>query len=118
MHWFDNEWAILPTGDVYVLPIDPVIFNYIKLTKIIPVELDLKHVSHKSLVDKNSIRYLSANTTYPMIVTEMQNPHNLPYRMIDGQHRIHKLKESQCTTGMFYIIPESIVLLNLRRVVR
>lgn len=115
MHWFTDEWVLPNMETTYVLPVNPVIFNYIKISKICPVLIDFSLVSHKSLDDRDTIRYSQANTVYPMIVSKMHNPHDLPYRMLDGRHRIHKLKEQNHSSGMFYIIPEEIVMLNLRR---
>lgn len=115
MHWLTDDWALpeYPSG-AYVLPIKPV-FDYIKIAKIIPVTIDFSTVSHKTLDDTASLRYIMADTTYPMIVTEMVNPHSLKYRMIDGRHRIHKLKSQGVSSSLFYIIPPSIVFLNIRK---
>ena len=115
MHWFTDGWELPNMENTYVLPVNPVIFNYIKISKLRATPIDFSLVSHKLLDDKNTVRYIQANTAYPMIVSEMHNPQNLPYRMLDGRHRIHKLKEQNYSSGMFYIIPEEIVMLNLRR---
>jgi hypothetical protein len=117
MHWFEGQWALSdePSG-IYTLCINPTIFDYIKIYKLKPTTICFSKISHKRIVDVTSNRYQYANTRYPMIVTPMYNPEDLEFRMIDGCHRIYKLKEAGKTQGWFYIIPKDIVLSNINKV--
>ena len=115
MHWLEEDWSLQEGSDTkHVLPIYPTMFDYVRIFNLKPVLINFKEISHKPLLDKQTNRYEQANVKYPMMVTAMHNPDNLPYRMIDGRHRIHKLKDSGVQQGYFYIIPLSFVLLNIR----
>jgi hypothetical protein len=117
MHSFDGDWALASDPlRKYVLPIFPNIIDYVKIHKIQPQTVNFNQVSHKRFVDTESIRYQQANTKYPMLISPMYNPDDLEYRMIDGCHRIYKLKNLGHECGSFYIIPSSIVLLHLRMI--
>ncbi len=59
-----------------------------------------KDKNHK-LVEE---RYNAADIGYPCILTEGQNPYNCRYRMIDGKHRITKMKNMGIEESIFYIV--------------
>ena len=49
-------------------------------------------------------RYNAADIGYPCILTKGQNPYNCKYRMIDGKHRITKMKNMGIEESIFYIV--------------
>jgi len=49
-------------------------------------------------------RYNAADIGYPCILTEVENPYNCKYRMIDGKHRITKMIKMGMTESLFYIV--------------
>lgn len=50
-------------------------------------------------------RYKNANVMVPGILVEGPNPCNLKYRLVDGNHRMCKLKlETNFTKSQFYIL--------------
>jgi hypothetical protein len=50
-------------------------------------------------------RYHTCDTAYtPIIVENMPNPANRKYRMIDGRHRMQKLRLSNDTESDFYVL--------------
>jgi hypothetical protein len=55
-----------------------------------------------------------ANTNYPMIVSQMNNPYGKKYRLIDGRHRIHKLIDGGKKEGLFYEVPMEFILKNVK----
>ena len=79
-------------------------------------EIDLNDVAWKGkhLPDKfvgenciccNGERYRNCNTSYPGIVLMgVNNPYDLPYRLIDGKHRAQKLKDYGTQKGSFYVL--------------
>tara|TARA_B100001057_G_scaffold99919_1_gene96899 strand:- start:559 stop:927 length:369 start_codon:yes stop_codon:yes gene_type:complete len=77
------------------------------LTKESKKLINFKDIGHKG---KNSNyllhkeRYDAADISYPCILTEGQNPYNCKYRMIDGKHRITKMKNMGIKKSMFYIV--------------
>ena len=77
------------------------------LTKESKKLINFKDIGHKGK-DKNHLlneeRYNAADIGYPCILTEGQNPYNCKYRMIDGKHRIIKMKNMGIEESMFYIV--------------
>ena len=76
-----------------------------------PVLVHHDEISWKYMADpkekkrRSKVRYYHANVMIPGILAEVPNPHNLKYRLIDGAHRMCKLKlETNFTKSMFYII--------------
>ena len=50
-------------------------------------------------------RYLTCDISIPCIVLEnVSNPDNLKYRMIDGKHRMMKMKSHGQLDSMFYVL--------------
>jgi len=50
-------------------------------------------------------RYKNANVMIPGIIVEGPNPCNLKYRLVDGNHRLSKLKlETNFTKSQFYVL--------------
>ena len=57
-------------------------------------------------------RYRDCDTSYPGIVVEgISNPYQLPYRLIDGKHRVQKILDSGATSAPFYLLTKREVLL-------
>lgn len=49
-------------------------------------------------------RYEQADPSHPgFVVRGMPNPDNLPYRMVDGRRRLHKLRQQGRRTSLFYV---------------
>ena len=60
-------------------------------------ELFMKTVDQK--------RYSDCEITYPGIIAKnAPNPYNLKYRMIDGKHRIAKLRRMGIHRSLFYVL--------------
>ena len=103
-HSCRNKWALEPNKHHTL--------NLISLSEIIqnrtPVLIQHKYISWKGKDNPQSkmdSRYEYADPTYPGILCENgPNPHNLPYRMVDGSHRIIKLIQNGFHTSSFYII--------------
>lgn len=81
------------------------------------IELDLDIVSWKCK-DKPELKhdeyYDSLDTELPCLAVEtFINPHVLPFRAIDGSHRLCKLKREGKKTAKFFIISEYIFLKNI-----
>lgn len=112
MHWFLDEWSI--DSNVYTLD-ERVLFNYIKIKKLQANDISFSDIAYRTDVDRDFYRYQLANIKYPMIVSQIKNPYDKLYRLLDGKHRIHKLLEQGYSSGLFYDIPREFVLKNLQR---
>lgn len=110
MHWFIGDWSM--DGNAYKIDVQ-ILFNYIKINKALPNEMDFAEIAFRSDVDKKFYRYEFANTKYPMIISQMVNPLNKKYRLIDGRHRINKLMNEGKTRGLFYEIPKEFIFKNM-----
>jgi hypothetical protein len=88
------------------------IFNYILINRIKPTEINFNEISFRKLniEESNWSRLLQADIKYPMIVSKMENPDNLPYRLIDGRHRLFKKLNLGHSKGEFFIINRDIIL--------
>ncbi|MFT5139303.1 MAG: hypothetical protein ACI9H8_001524 [Lysobacterales bacterium] len=54
-------------------------------------------------------RFNEADVSYPGIISNIKNPDNKPYRMLDGRRRLWKRQQSGAKEGLFYVIPETVV---------
>tara|TARA_R100000005_G_C4842388_1_gene113156 strand:+ start:77 stop:484 length:408 start_codon:yes stop_codon:yes gene_type:complete len=84
-------------------------------------ELDLDDIAWKgrhlpeSQICNNCIccggkRYQECDVSYPGIVVEtIINPFGKKYRMLDGKHRIMKLREQGVERSMFYVLEYKVV---------
>jgi len=59
-------------------------------------------------------RYNACDIKFPGILTEGQNPYGCRYRMIDGKHRIIKMKNMGMTESLFYIIDYDLFIKRLQ----
>ena len=90
--------------------------KYLKLTDIVYLlennnlkELNHKHICWKGMDDvdykKSKERYEICDIDFPCIVVEEgENPKNLKYRMIDGSHRMAKMKNKNINKSLFYVV--------------
>ena len=68
-----------------------------RLIKIKHSEIAYKGVSSQK-------RYEKCDISFPGIVCEYENPLNLKYRLIDGNHRMIKMKSNEIYESLFYLI--------------
>lgn len=113
-HILVDEWSLpeLDSSEMYKIEMRPHIFNYIKLNKIQAQELNFSDISYKVLPDDFRLtpRYEKADTSFPGIVaTNMPNPDNRKYRLLDGAHRMDKNLLEGKVSGMFYVLDYSFV---------
>jgi hypothetical protein len=52
----------------------------------------------------------------PVIITNMSNPANRKYRMVDGKHRLHRLVLNGSTEGVFYVLDYSEIKEYMKRI--
>ena len=53
----------------------------------------------------DGLRYIDSDTSFPGILTETTyNPYGSKYRMLDGKHRIAKLRSQGFTKSLFYVL--------------
>ncbi|QIN96758.1 hypothetical protein [Synechococcus phage S-N03] len=83
-----------------------------------PVILHLSEVAWKGkhlpdkFVGENCIccggeRYRACDPSFPAIVVKgTNNPYGLPYRLIDGKHRVQKLWDEGTLEAPFYVLTE------------
>ena len=105
-HIMTGEWKLDNTPDMFIDVLQ--VIPYIQFKQIPSQQIQIADISHKELdsIDTDELRYLVANIKYPVIVVEgMQNPHNKPYRMIDGRHRL--LKQLNNKTINAYVLTEA-----------
>ncbi len=49
-------------------------------------------------------RFEAADTKFPgMVIRDMPNPCDRPYRLVDGRRRVEKLRRSGSDTGQFFV---------------
>ena len=75
------------------------------------VKLKHDNIWHREFIDAElisnefHIRHDEAEISWPCIVVEnASNPHDKKYRMIDGRHRIYKMKELGVDESIFYVL--------------
>ena len=71
------------------------------------LEERLTIIKHSEIAYKgiyNQKRYEKCDTSFPGIVCECENPLNLKYRLIDGNHRMVKMKNNNIYESLFYVI--------------
>jgi hypothetical protein len=58
---------------------------------------------------KMDSKYLVCDISFPGVICPTINPHHLPYRMIDGSHRMAKMTlETEIIESYFYVIEPDI----------
>lgn len=82
------------------------------LTKDRLVRLNHKIIASQPMHSKE--KYKKCNIKLPCIVAKnVKNPKKLPYRLIEGSHRMQKMKDNNIKNSMFYTISESEFYNNL-----
>ena len=110
MHkWFNNEWRIDPLDRVFV-------GNIIELTKQAPLvtikfsdicRIDMyEPATHKRecCVCCNGEGMYYADISKPGIVLRADNPAQLPFRLLDGRHRIWAMEAQGITKAEFKVV--------------
>lgn len=99
---------------IYRIDIKPHISNYIKINKIKPTELLFSDIWYHSNRIVSEHRLNRANTYYPgIVVSDMPNPDNKKYRLIDGNHRLHQNILNHKDRGYFYIMSYEFILSHI-----
>lgn len=58
---------------------------------------------------KIDFQYKNCDISFPGIVCSITNPHNLPYRLLDGSHRMTKMVlETNVKESYFYVLEPEI----------
>ena len=123
-HIIEGDWSLpgLDPDTPYVIKMKPHIFNLIKIKSLLPETVEISDICYKPKNDfqKGRQRYLEADTSYPgIIVTNMTNPENKKYRMIDGSRRLHRLiEDTNATSATFYILDFSDVAPYIEKFIR
>jgi|TARA_Y100000289_G_scaffold37999_1_gene37423 hypothetical protein len=110
MHkWFNNEWRIDSLNRVFVgniielaeqAPLVPIKFSDI-------CRFDMYEVATKKrqcCLCCNGVGMFYADISKPGIVLRADNPAKLPYRLLDGRHRIWAMEAQGMTEAKFKVI--------------
>jgi len=101
-HLIDGKWPLPPFDPAtdHLLPIVPLIEAARDRT---PRTLAFAEVCFQERV-ASTARYERCNTAFPGIVlAAAPNPCNRPYRLVDGNHRVHKLRTQGAQEGRFFV---------------
>lgn len=116
-HSCTKEWRVYDNKDSYlsISDLQPIIDTRE------PELLSHKDIGWKCMYDpyfKIDERYLLADIMCPGIVAiDVTNPYNKPYRMVDGSHRMAKMKlETNFNASFFYVITPAEFYMFLRDV--
>lgn len=98
--------------DVYIdlAELEPLLKKTVKL-HLSDIAWKGKHLPDK-FVGENCIccggeRYFGCDPSVPAIVVKgANNPYGLPYRLIDGKHRVQRLWDEGTLEGLFYVLTE------------
>jgi len=115
IHELKDEWAIEGVGEGIIDT--RLLWDLVKYKQLILQHLSIDKISHKPLdtIDIRGPRYKLADTRFPLLVVEgMANPHNKPYRLIDGRHRLLKHIEGNLLQVPCYILLVDQVLPHVR----
>ena len=112
IHVMEGEWSILDQTTYVDCSRLYALINYRETA---PIDVPLEEISHKPLPDVHSTRYKQADLSLPILLCPgMKNPHNKPYRMLDGRHRFLKALQGNLYTIPAYLVLEQDVLRFLR----
>lgn len=114
-HYAIGEWAI---GGVDGTVSIRSLIDHINLTGANAVDVPIESIATKGDVIVNSTRYQLADISYPLIISRMENPQGLEYRLIDGRHRLHKLRNEGHSSAACYIIDPTVVINNFQRILQ
>lgn len=102
-HVVSGDWSLpgLDPRVVYLLPVDA-LFEMVKDRQ--PVDLPLDEVCYREDVVSEE-RLHACSLDYPCIVAEgVANPDRRPYRLLDGNHRLHKMRREHRRSARFYVL--------------
>ncbi|CAN5232161.1 hypothetical protein BH24PSE2_BH24PSE2_18030 [soil metagenome] len=102
-HVIQHEWGLPPfdPSEPHLLPIEPLLNMCRSRT---PQLLQLSDVCYRDRIVSMQ-RYRNCDVSQPGIVAEnAANPCEKRYRLLDGNHRVHKLIASGATTHRFYVL--------------
>ena len=102
-----GDWALPNLPDMIIDSY--YVYSYINFKKYKPEYLPISDIAYKDIsnIDVEDSRYLTADTSFPgIVVKDMPNPYNKPYRLIDGRHRILKRLNDDQETVNVYILTE------------
>ena len=110
MHrWFNNEWRIDSLNRVFV-------GNIIELAKnapLVSIQFDqiCRYDMYVSAQEKRECCFCCngqgihyADISKPGIVLQAKNPAGLPYRLLDGRHRVWAMEAKGMTEGRFKVL--------------
>lgn len=95
-HDCSGDWAI--QGKELKIPVQD-LFRSAEELRVVPLD----QICSRPL-SKFRLRFKKADTRFPCILADAENPCGLKYRLVDGRHRFRKLKDSGETDGVFFII--------------
>jgi len=105
VHEICGDWSI---GEHEYSIIDCIeVYKWIEENNLEPEILDVNDIAYKPLkfINQNSKRYIDADINMPgIVVANMENPLDKPYRMIDGRRRLLKSLVYLKTDIPFYVI--------------
>ena len=56
----------------------------------------------------------SVDISYPCIIAQgIRNPHNRPYVVLDGRHRMHRMRTLGMTKSKFYLVDKEVLDSNI-----
>lgn len=101
-HLIHGEWRLPPldANRTWLIWIEPVVERTLDR---LPVMLDFEQVCHRREV-VSAERLAACDPEIPGIVLRAAaNPCGLPYRLIDGNHRVHRLRGAGQMCGPFFV---------------
>jgi len=116
-HWCNidptyGDWRI--DGKEYVLHLEKIKpFLKKELKKVIKFS-DIGYKGKNMNPCLSEERYNACDIKFPGILTEGQNPYGCRYRMIDGKHRIIKMKNMGIEESLFYVINYNLFIKQLQ----
>lgn len=102
-HVISGDWSLpgLDPAVVHLLPVEPLV-EMVRGRQ--PVELALDQVCYREDVVSED-RVGACDITYPCIVAEgVANPGARAYRLLDGNHRMHRMLGERRRTGLFHVL--------------
>ena len=102
-HLIHGDWRLPPLdpGRTWLIWIEPIIE---RTAALLPVALDFDQVCHRREVVSED-RLAACDPEIPGIVLRAAaNPCGLPYRLIDGNHRLHRLRGAGRVRGPFFVL--------------
>lgn len=107
IHLINEEWALphLRDNNTYCINTSK-LFPIVNDGAVSLKTIDFEHIAHHPIWKSNLTgpRFNLADIRFPGIVVEnMPNPYNKPYRLIDGKHRLAKMILEGKQRSEFYV---------------